>query len=641
VSTAPTATSEATGLVLRGRVVGADEKSSLPGALYTYKGDAAPGTPQGWLPTKDGAFEISGLQRGKLVVRAQAPGRAEVTRELSIPQTEDKEVLLVANKPGRTVLISLLDRHGNTLPSKPLQVRLEWLVDGVWRADSVKLAAAPAKETSATPPVGATEVAITAGDPYPRVTLNLRSGDEPIHARLRPRDYYIVSGKVTLTDGSPVESAAVTLRVNDTALRPAARTVESGRYEFSRVGRGKLTVGAAAEGYAPAGPVTVDYDGSRDVTLPTLKLGAGGRLKVSVRLPSGDPAPGDPPSAVHASHTVNGIEVPGGFVRFGPMSADGSYLSEPVTTGEWTITASPNGYDPGYASAVVKSGQTAVVSITVRPHWSLTARVLAPNGKPVSGADAEVDYRYLMDVPPGSGGTVVVQRPDKNGKLLAQTYKTEPTALPNGQTKRIRTGRDGTLSLTDLPGGGESLRIKTPQGYAEIDGIERLATEGGKRPLTVRLQPPATIEGAIAAKGIRLPRRGVAVILSRTNPPRYEPLAEGWDELGRQPDDPMSLTRMVFEPKKPFFRFEGVVPPDNHWTLTLITPDLTMAPVPVNLVPGETTSVTLEATAPGTVRGRIVDSHGKPAPSARLQGTLGGPGKPVLYQLPWPARVSD
>ena len=109
----------------------------------------------------------------------------------------------------------------------------------------------------------------------------------------------------------------------------------------------------------------------------------------------------------------------------------------------------------------------------------------------------------------------------------------------------------------------------------------------------------------------------MAVILSRTNPPRYEPLAEGWDELGRQPDDPMSLTRMVFEPKKPFFRFEGVVPPDNHWTLTLITPDLTMAPVPVNLVPGETTSVTLEATAPGTVRGRIVDSHGKPAPSAR------------------------
>jgi len=276
--------------------------------------------------------------------------------------------------------------------------------------------------------------------------------------------------------------------------------------------------------------------------------------------------------------------------------------------------------------ARAQSGKTTSLTVTLKPLWRVSATVLSPERAALRNAEAIVAYRHTC----GAEGS------ETTGSLSSSGGCYESV-----KTQRLRTDERGSFTLRDLPPRGTSLSVTTTEGSGQVDELGKLVSATGAVSARVRLRPPAALEGTLEPRGVRLRSRGLAVVLFRGNMPRYEPLQEGWDELGAEPDDPLDHTRMVFEPRGLGFRFDNIVPADDNWALCVVAPDVVSVPVPVRLEPGRIVSVQLPATGPGRIRGSVVDARGKPVAGAALTGWMPGTGGRWPLTFPRDAGTDD
>ncbi len=297
-----------------------------------------------------------------------------------------------------------------------------------------------------------------------------------------------------------------------------------------------------------------------------------------------------------------------------------------IAAGAWSVQARAEGYEPATVQARAQSGKTTSLTVTLKPLWRVSATVLSPERAALRNAEAIVAYRHTC----GAEGS------ETTGSLSSSGGCYESV-----KTQRLRTDERGSFTLRDLPPRGTSLSVTTTEGSGQVDELGKLVSATGAVSARVRLRPPAALEGTLEPRGVRLRSRGLAVVLFRGNMPRYEPLQEGWDELGAEPDDPLDHTRMVFEPRGLGFRFDNIVPADDNWALCVVAPDVVSVPVPVRLEPGRIVSVQLPATGPGRIRGSVVDARGKPVAGAALTGWMPGTGGRWPLTFPRDAGTDD
>ena len=562
-----------------------------------------------------------------MTVEVRADGFDDVKRTVELPSRKDRLQACAARAPGRldgpAVVIKmgkLRHRFLEVLALVPrrrppfvrsAEMKVVWLGEHLNRAETAVLS-------------------VDATDRNPTVSLRVPRGAQraqlrpdagwlPADVELSPRvvrasatlaayGSYNAAGTVTFPDGTPAQGAHVYLWVDGTYLDDASCDPD-GRYRFDSVPPGRLDLVAGSRGSGHSAPYRCEYGGTSDLTVRGLVLGAGGGLMVTVRNP-GEVVKG--PITLIAQtrgQSVGGKLLAGQTLYPKSQSSRGVFGLQPLTPGVWSITADADGHDRGERTVQVVAGQTIAITITLVPHRSVRSLVLKADGKPVGATEVRCTLTYPPD--PISGR----RRP--------------PSPLA------ADTEGDGTLRLDNI-GQAQSLSVVTRHGHGRLDRLDSLASAAGRVTSEIRLRPPATIRGRIKLPGgIRLPQRGVAVALyAGGETPGLEPLAEGWNELGSRPDDPLNNLRIVYEPHGPQFRFESVVPADAGWKLYLYAPGLVARPVPLSLIPGKTTVADIEALTAGALRGRVVDSRGRPVPNLGVYGYMGTPGETPEAELP-------
>ncbi len=596
--------------VFHGRIVREDGKTPTTDASYKV---TIPGvlSTDVWEATQNGEFTVGGLPTGRVRIAAMAPGYAELTQDFTLPQATDETAILVLSRPGPRVNVQVLSATGGGAADTAFTPSLTWRIGGDTRKEAPRLTTDGSGDFTLVGPRNATSLTIKLGYDCPPAKTDVGPGTATTSVKLLPYGSFAVRGSVVHADGRPGSRAEVSLEVAGGKEKARVEQCDTdGAYVFYDVPRGKLTLRALANSGGPSAPVELDYDGAADATAPRLKLGPGATLKVTVRGPARSLVDGVSVTASR-QRSHDSAALPGrpyaAFVTAPNSSA--VFVATDIAAGTWQVQAQGKGHQPATVQAQAQSGKTTSLTVTLRPLWRVSATVLSPEGAPLRGVEAVVTYSHTC----GALGS------EATGTLSASGGRYESI-----KTQRLRTDKSGSFTLRDLPPRGSSLSVTTIEGSGEVWELRKLVSETGAVDTKVRLRPPAALEGLLEPRGVRLHSRGVAVVLFRGNMPRYEPLQEGWDELGAERDDPLDHTRMVFEPKGLGFRFDNIVPADDKWALCVVAPNVVSVPVPVKLESGQVTSVRLPATGPGRIRGSVVDARGRPVPGAALTGWMLG-----------------
>lgn len=614
------------------RIVQDDGVTPVCPSECRVSGPAASGGPTEWFSPGGMFWALGNPAEGPLTVEVRADGFDDAKRRVELPSREDRLQACAVRGPGRldgpAVVIKmgrlryrLLGVRALSPRRRPPVVRstgmqVVWLGEHLNRTERVVFSVDDTRRSAL--------VSLRVPEGAQRARLRPEAGWLPADVELSPRVVRTsatlaacgscsAAGTVTFPDGTPAQGAQVYLWVDGAYLDHASCDPE-GRYRLDSVPPGRLELVAASPGSTHCAPYRCEYDGASELTIPRLALGAGGCLVVTVSNP-GEAVRG--PITLIArteGQSVGGKLLAGQTLYPRSQASPGVYGLQPLTPGVWSLTVDADGHYRGQRTVQVVAGQTTAVTITVLPHRSVRSLILKADGKPVGATEVRCTLTYPPD--PMSG------------------HSRPPSPLA------ARTRDDGSLRLDEV-GQAQSLAVVTRHGHGRLDRLESLASAAGRVTSEIRLLPPATVRGSIKLpEGVRLPRRGMAVALyAGGETPGLEPLAEGWNELGSRPDDALDNLRIVFEPDEPRFRFAGVVPADAGWKLHLFAPGLVARPVPLSLKPGETTIADLEALTAGALRGRVVDSRGRPVPHTGVYGYMGRPGQTPEAELPRECRT--
>jgi hypothetical protein len=157
-----------------------------------------------------------------------------------------------------------------------------------------------------------------------------------------------VTGKITNINTGGVLSGA-TVKWGSMAVS----TNTSGVYTISNVTSGNQTLTASATGYLPRNG-TVDVVGGATSTL-NIQLATAGIISVKAVNAAGAADPG-------ASVTIKGGII--STIVTGTTNSSGTFSSNWIPIGTYTVTISESGHTTQTQSATIKSGQTAVVNFT-------------------------------------------------------------------------------------------------------------------------------------------------------------------------------------------------------------------------------------------------------------------------------------
>ncbi|NSW57697.1 MAG: carboxypeptidase regulatory-like domain-containing protein [Armatimonadetes bacterium] len=528
-----------------------------------------------WQPTDDGKFEAPSPRDGYHSIHARLSGYPDGLVIAPIPPISDDPLRLVLGQRDRALHWTIADASRNPRREN------DFMLHQRTRRGRSRSERTVQERTDASGTLlvvfqgGCDEMVVTPDSQYPRVTITPENLDKYEHYTLLPRGARVVKGKVVDFEGKPVGNGCqVELRVpGEPRPRTTSPGSQDGCYTFYNVPAGSLQL-VAKSSEAPDSQVeTVEFTGASDLLVPVLKLGKPARLVVTLVGPSG-------PVKLHADVHAQGSPEPvgdrgsyGQSIRFQGPNEKGEFVAKSARPGEWQIHVSADVCrQVAPVTVMTKAGETTRVSIRVFPLVDASLRILTRAKKPLVSTPVVVSW-WL---------------PSERG-------------FRDGGSSQATTDAKGIAHIIGVDPNAEEVAVLCEAGAYKGKPEGFPSTE----PTTVVLDAPASVEGTIELVGARYPRagRGVCVVLSTSpSPPRFEPLVEGWNELGKTRPKDAADRRLAFEPDSPSFRFTKIPVGPLQWYLHLFAPDMVSAPVALNLQPGKTTHVALRAWWPASVR---------------------------------------
>ncbi len=603
---------------VHGRVFAGSDGTAIGGVrvmLVPVRHWDDPGRDQGRVATTDavGAYAIDAVAPGPYVFFARGAGWvASGYLEKEAPGTNPRSVDLapgqdavvdVAMVPGARVWGTVTDAQGGAVAGARVFALAEISFRrGTGAGARYSFASGDAEDAVATAADGSFEIAsLVPGVVYEvsarptglpeseerRVTAS--AGDAPRVDLHIPSPRWVVVIVLDGSSGAPIPLAEVSVCVfpergpdeEDEALsgfsigrdNATGRTDSDGRVRVGPVGRGRLSVWAAAETYIrnEGGAAIAEPAPPSGDLVATVRLERAKGLTGRVLMPDGSPAEG---ATVRLDSAGRGLSSWTSITT----DADGTFEFPELAAGEFELCArlSRGGEFEGTASASAGQSEVTLRLAEGVPPSRLVVRVLDPDGRPVPAAEC----RFYSE----SGGH---NGPVEDGRAEFDLRDPEDAS-----------GAEGWLEIESAKGRDGSL---LPLGRVRLDAVRT------GQVLEVRLPPECAIVGRVVGPD----GRGVSKARVRANP--MGPPGEDWPTR----DEP-SLWRDADEvstDESGAFRI-GHLGSGLHRVFVL--PPTTFAPPdPVRAGAG-TADLVVRVRFALPVAVRVLDSDGKPVPGARV-----------------------
>ena len=491
-------------------------------------------------------------------------GDRERTTERELPPVTTVAPLERLDRPGETVVVTVLDRDG--VPIESARIRHGLLLDALHGEARTEGAG-----TFHFEPAFAEETVEIAAEGFLTAWRRVAPGDA-VGVRLDRAG--VIAGTVTMADGE--SPADVEARLSSLHRGDTARVDGDGHFRFAAIEAGRYRVFAHSADRQRRGHVDVD-------------LGAGETVEVSIAIPSVERLHEVRGRLVdRSSRPVGGARVVAGF--WDPVEtttdADGAFVLRVGDDGRWVRT-----FARGFAMRELHVGLShgpveSLGDVVLDPGAVVVGRVVGADGEPIGGAVV------------GSAGA--------------------PT--PQDRRWDVRTEPDGTFELVGLPLETERRFEVTHPGTrgasfaASTDGRSVMRLPDVVLGLAGRLVGRIVDEDGAPISGVRLGLRSLAEERARPPIPRGVDPKSVPTPAGAPPRIPGTMTDRQG-------RYELTAAPAGRVELRIRSrAHRVPAPVVLDIVAGTTTEAPLLRLETGAVlRGRLVaTATGEPIPSVVL-----------------------
>jgi len=574
-----------------------DERSPADPAQWCATKTGEQPAARAWRDCTGGQFSLSDLRPGEYEIHARAPGFAPVKRQVTVPRPGTQPLVLVLSTPCPVLEGTAFSTRWGKLEQGSVGVTLRYGPGGQRTRNEVLCTDRRGRFWLSLPGISG-RLTLEFAENYSPLSVDTNIPAQLRGVELKPTGCFDLRGKVCGADDGPVAWARVVLRVEGEPAHRAVQTGRQGDYLFERVPAGVLVLSAQRQ-EDTSETLVLDHDGAADLLAPDLCLtGApaptgGGAVLIRVLDEASRRLREGVSISAHLSRADAPVPGSGGELDRHAFSskptAQGDYRLVNLAPGRWEISVRVSDRVPTTAQVKVVEGEAKPLDVVMRPYREPVLRLLTPPGSPLADADVRIAWSSGASVGHGESGEQLL-RTDSRG--LVRVRRAHPDA--------------------------STVSVACWQGFCSRRAI-RLGPSDN-RPITIRLQAPAVVEGELIASGVRLPKRGIGIVLNRS--PQavsgYEPLGEGWGELAKQRDPVPAGDQIVVEPGNRRFRFGGVDAGRSapYW-LHLVARGAVAEPVPVTVEAGKVSRVRLVVVRPGRLRVRLVDNSGRPAAGAR------------------------
>ena len=406
------------------------------------------------------------------------------------------------------------------------------------------------------------------------VVAEIASGSATITVKLALQRGALVSGHVIDEDKHPIANARVVARDVSSAFASlgkidselnSAMTNDKGEFTIAALPQGSYRLFARDGVHEPGSSATIAVDGERATTGVEIKLAVGGVLAGTVVTRDGQPAPF---AAVRATPKATSDALAGNIeVREATTDAHGAFIMSGMSRGPLRIRA---------ASDQAVSGWNDVDLTFVREHR---------------------DLKLTLDVAGVIGGTVV----DRAGQPIAEAH-VSAVADFSGSNASLTAAMLGTATATTDGGGAFTLYGIGEGNYritASLQGANSLTSSdegvlaaGGDRNVRVVVSAPGGVKGhiVIEANG------------GSTTVPSYATVSSGWSQSTQANAGDFVLDDLT---------------PGTHDLQIRGSEFMKFDKADVKVESGKVLDLgTITVKRGRTLRGRVVDSSGKPVPGA-------------------------
>jgi protocatechuate 3,4-dioxygenase beta subunit len=379
------------GVRIAGRVVSGDGKPVADAMVATFSGEGGTGLMgmrglrRGMSGTDEqGRFELTGIEPGKLVLRASAPGYLAGEARVEAVAGQTPEEVRIVLRTGAVVTGKVVGPDG--APVAGAEVRV---VQGSREDMFFSFGEAGARSDGegiyrlAGIEEGRRSIAATHQDFQRAVReLDVRAGENRLDLRLGRG--YPVSGRVVDSGGRPVADARVSLDNPgfgyDSDDSQLAASGADGSFQFPSVAPGTYTLRARKDGYAPAELPEPLQVAVAPVTDLELRLATGGTIRGRIRGLGFEQLVGVSVFAIRAE----ALGLGGGGSSTGVVDFEGAYSIGGVAPGEWVVMAM-SGSGSARGKVTLPEGTPEVtLDLEFGGGFTLSGRVLRA-GEPMPG----------------------------------------------------------------------------------------------------------------------------------------------------------------------------------------------------------------------------------------------------------------
>jgi protocatechuate 3,4-dioxygenase beta subunit len=472
------------GARIAGRVVTEDGKPIAGAGVYASHGEGGLGRGRGRMGAgrtdEMGRFELGGLEPGRLVLRAVAPGYlAAEARVEAVAGEEAPEVRIVLRR-GAVVTGRVLGPDGAPVPGADVRV-LQTSREDVLFAMARESARTDAEGRYRLEGVEEGRRSIVAShESFQRAVkdLDVQAGENRLDLQLGQGQ--AVAGRIVDPAGRPVPGARVVLSTQGFGYggegMAEAASEEDGSFRFPSVASGTYGLSASKEGYAPGALPDPIQVGGAPVTGLEVRLATGGTIRGRIR-----------GLGLEALASVNvfavrsdGVGMEAGM-RQGVVDFEGIYTIEGVAPGDWMVMAMSGSGSARGRVTLPEGASEAVLDLELGGGFMLSGRVLRA-GQPMPGLQVVASGNNVVSHAMGSTGP---QGEFRLEGLEAGTYHVAAmdfrTGIRHAEEVEISGDREIVIELptqrvsgrvvdaTDSsPVEGATILLQKPEGEAEM-----------------------------------------------------------------------------------------------------------------------------------------------------------------------------
>ncbi len=451
------------------------------------------GEAQSWMPAgrtvtaADGSFRVDDLEPGTVEVRISGKGYRPASVQVTVPEEQDPEPVMVKVKAGETVRGRVLGPDG--IPAAGAAVTAE---SGPGVGTSVHTGTDGAFVLEGLEPGEIRVVAVSEEGLRGEAVTRAGSGEELVIRLERPGR---IAGRVADSQGAPVAGAQVTCWGPDGRMQDRVSSGPDGSFVLERVSPGTWRLFVRAEGFAPAGERVEVQPGEETPVEITLEVG--GVVEGVVRglgpseLERCQVSGGGSGAVVHPDGTFRMEGVRLGRVRVTAMLMPGSRsrsavveLSDPdepgwveldfgggvtlsgtvtragVGVGGLTVAATALGGGDGGATATAEDGSWEIGGLAPGEY---RLEVRSPAGEVLAGEHLVLDGDRQVDLEVPAGGLEGRIFDGETGEPVeGAAVEVRRQGIP-GVQRRTGSGAGGRFRLEELPDGEYAVTVKAPE----------------------------------------------------------------------------------------------------------------------------------------------------------------------------------